>query len=264
MEALTYKLEMFEGPLDLLLTLIDKNKVSISDIPIALICDQYMEYISEAQSMDMDIAAEFIVMASELMLIKSKMLLPRVNEDEEDPRAALADALLKYKQAKEAAEKMNVLYAVYSGRMIKDTDEITVDKSYVADQDIEKLFLAMKHIVMQNNVMEKAEKTHFTPLIQKPIVSVELKIIEILDKLEEKNGATLFELMTGAVSRSDLIASFMGVLELIKVRRILIKEGSASSEDSIHGSDTVLYLNPDYGIRNTEENTEEGENGDGN
>ena len=122
MDALTYKLEQFEGPLDLLLTLIQKNKVSITDIPISLICDQYLEYIKEAEALDMDIASEFIVMASELMLIKSKMLLPKENEESEDPRATLADALLRYQQAKEAAKKLTPLYAYYSGRMVKDTD----------------------------------------------------------------------------------------------------------------------------------------------
>ncbi len=115
MEAITYRLDQFEGPLDLLLTLIQKNKVSITDIPISLICDQYMDYITEAQRLDMDIAAEFIVMASELMLIKSKMLLPREEENDDDPRAVLTDALLRYQQAKEAAAKLTPLYAYYSG-----------------------------------------------------------------------------------------------------------------------------------------------------
>ena len=82
----TYRLDQFEGPLDLLLTLISKNKVSITDIPISLICDQYMEYIDNAQKMDPDVASEFIVMASELMLIKSKMLLPHEEGTENDPR----------------------------------------------------------------------------------------------------------------------------------------------------------------------------------
>lgn len=250
METITYRLEAFEGPLDLLLSLIDKNKVSISDIPIALICDQYMEYIREAQSTDMELAAEFIVMASELMLIKSKMLLPKITEDEEDPRAALADALLRYKQAKEATVAMAPLYATYSGRMTKDTDEISADKTEVSDQSIEKLFAAMKHIIMQNTVIEKAEKTHFSPLIQKPIVSVELKIIEILDLLGSKRAASLRELLTGAVSRADLIASFMGVLELIKVRRILIDESTTGDEDSVYGAETMLCLNPDYSEEN--------------
>jgi transcription antitermination factor NusA-like protein len=98
MDALTYKLEQFEGPLDLLLTLIQKNKVSITDIPISLICDQYLEYIREAEALDMDIASEFIVMASELMLIKSKMLLPKEEEpveDEGDPRDELVRRLLE-------------------------------------------------------------------------------------------------------------------------------------------------------------------------
>ena len=102
MEAITYKLEQFEGPLDLLLSLISKNKVNIEDIPISLICDQYMSYIREAETLDMELATEFLVMASELMYIKSKMLLPKAAPDEEDPRAGLADALLRYQQAKQA------------------------------------------------------------------------------------------------------------------------------------------------------------------
>ena len=102
-EQLTYRLDQFEGPLDLLLALISKNKVSITDIPIAIICDQYMEYIEQAQKMDLDVASEFIVMASELMLIKSRMLLPHEEGNENDPRREIADALLLYQQAKLAA-----------------------------------------------------------------------------------------------------------------------------------------------------------------
>ena len=139
MEALTYRLEAFEGPLDLLLSLIQKNKVEISDIPIALICDQYMAYITEAERLDMDLASEFIVMASELMLIKSKMLLPKAEPEEEDPRAELADALRKYQQAKAAAALLGKAYPTFSGRMVKDTDEISVDKTFVADQSVTSL-----------------------------------------------------------------------------------------------------------------------------
>ena len=95
-EQLTYRLDQFEGPLDLLLTLISKNKGSITDIPIALICDQYMEYLAEAERMDLEVASEFIVMASELMLIKSKMILPHEEGTENDPRREIADALLLY------------------------------------------------------------------------------------------------------------------------------------------------------------------------
>ena len=241
MESITYRLDSFEGPLDLLLTLIDKNKVSIADIPIALICDQYMEYIREAQHLDMEVAAEFIVMASELMLIKSKLLLPRPEEEDDDPRAALADALLRYKQAKEAAQKMAPLYALYSGRMIKDTDEISPDRKFVADQEAVDLYAAIKRVIALNSAMEQAEKTHFTPLIQKPVVSVELKIIGILERMSKKPASTLGELLAGAESRADLVAAFIGILELVKVRRVLIADEGKDE----YGADTLLTLNPD-------------------
>ena len=110
LEQVTFRLDQFEGPLDLLLALIQKNKVSITDIPIALICDQYMEYLSEAERMDLDIATDFIVMASELMLIKSKMLLPHEDGTENDPRREIQNALLLHQQAKLAAEKLKPMY----------------------------------------------------------------------------------------------------------------------------------------------------------
>ena len=161
MEEIKYRLDSFEGPLDLLLTLIQKNKVSIENIPISLICDQYMEYLNEAETLNMDIATEFLVMASELMLIKSKMLLPKPDTDEEDPRSTLADALLRYQQAKEAAAKFAPMYAYYSGRMVKDTDEISIDKTFVTDQQVEDLCLAVRRIITYNEAIEKAKSFGF-------------------------------------------------------------------------------------------------------
>ena len=191
MDAITYRLEQFEGPLDLLLSLIQKNKVSITDIPISLICDQYVEYITEAQRLDMDVAAEFIVMASELMLIKSRMLLPREEDDGDDPRATLTDALIRYQQAKEAAAKLSPLYAYHSARMVKDTDEISVDKTFVQDQEVTSLMTAIRRIVAYNNALEKAATTTFTPMISKPIIPVEIKIVSILRTVEKRGIATL-------------------------------------------------------------------------
>ncbi len=243
MEALTYKLEQFqfEGPLDLLLTLIQKNKVNIEDIPIALICDQYLAYLKLVESMDMEIAGEFIVMASELMRIKSKMLLPRPKEEEKDPRAELADALLRFQQAKEAAVKMAELYRVYSGRMVKDTDEITVDTSYVADQQVISLCLAVRRIIAANESRPKAEKAVFAPMIAKPIVPVEIKIVGILHRMERKKATSMKEILSDATSLPDLIAIFLGILELVKVRKILIDE--TDYEDAVHGTNTVFSVN---------------------
>ena len=246
MEEIKYRLDSFEGPLDLLLTLIQKNKVSIENIPISIICDQYMEYLNEAQTLNMDIATEFLVMASELMLIKSKMLLPKVKEDEEDPRAALADALLKYAEAKEAAKKMALLYPKFSGRMEKDTDEISIDKTFVADQEVESLTAAVRRILTYNENRPVAEKNMFTPMISSPIVPVEVKIAGILSKMESKHTPTaIWELLDDASSLADMIAIFLGILELMKIRRInLIEDEDGSS--SVFGKDARLILNENY------------------
>ena len=246
MEALTYKLEQFEGPLDLLLTLIQKNKVSITDIPIALICDQYIEYISKAEALDMELASEFIVMASELMLIKTKMLLPKTEEESEDPRATLTDALLRYQQAKEAAQKLSPLYAYFSGRMVKDTDEISIDKTFVQDQDVTSLCAAVRRIIAYNNALEHAASTTFKPMISKPIIPVEIKIVSIIKHIEKKGAASLEELLLGEATLPDVIASFLGVLELIKVRKLLIADavdGEWTRENAVLGADTRFIIN---------------------
>ncbi len=239
MDAINYRLETFEGPLDLLLSLIQKNKMSIDDIQINVICEQYMEYIEAAQSLDMELASEFIVMASELMLIKSKLFLPKPEAEEEDPRAALADALLKFQQAKEAAKKMSLLYPVYSGRLEKDTDEISIDKTFVLDQEVESLCLAVRRIVTFNENRPKAERSVFTPMISSPIVPVEVKITGILNKMSKKKATSLKELLDESVSLPDMIAIFLGVLELIKIRKILIYD----TEGTLLGDDAKFVIN---------------------
>ena len=245
METITYRLDQFEGPLDLLLTLIQKNKMNIEDIPISIICDQYLEYLREAQSMDMEVAGEFIVMASELMLIKSRMLLPRAEEDEGDPRTDLADALRRYQQAKEAAKKMAELFKVYSGRMVKDTDEISIDTTYVADQQVTSLLLAVRRIIAANESRPKLEKAVFAPMIAKPIIPVDIKIVGILHRMEKKKKdepTSMKELLADATSLPDLIAIFLGILELMKVRKIKMQEDEYS-DNSVHGIDTAFLIN---------------------
>ncbi len=245
MDTLKYRLDDFEGPLDLLLTLIQKNKVSITDIPISLICDQYMEYISEAQRLDMDIASEFIVMASELMLIKSKMLLPREDDTEADPRQVLTDALLRYSQAKEAVVKLAPMYAYYSGRMVKDTDEISIDKTFVEDQDVTSLCAAIRRIIAYNNALERAANTTFTPMISKPIIPVEIKIVSILRTIEQRGIATLEDLIIGEATLPDLIASFLGVLELVKIRKLIVEDDGDEGENALLSAHTRFVLNTD-------------------
>ena len=243
MENMTYRLTDFEGPLDLLITLIEKNKYNILDIPIAAICDQYLEFISEAHALDMEITTEFLNMASQLMVWKSEMLIPHETEAEKPPRFDLSDILLRHQHMKEAAPKMHPLYAYFTNRMVKDTDEIAPDKTYVADQDPLSLCAAVRRINAYRDAMEKV-KTNFTPMVSKPIVPVEGKIVMILNTLNTFGTATLRELLEDAPSLPDLIASFMGVLELIKVRKILMEEHE-DEENSVHGESTRFFLNPD-------------------
>lgn len=257
MTDLTYRLERFEGPLDLLLSLIQKNKVNIEDIPISLICDQYMEYISEAQRLDMDIASEFIVMASELMLMKSRMLLPRAENDGSDPRKELSDALIRYQQAKAAAAVFAPLYAFFSGRMAKDTDEVSPDREYVADQKPEALCLAVRRIIANTSADLRNSVHVFTPMIKKPVVPVEIKIVGIIKHLGHTGGrATLGDLLDDSTSLPDMIAIFIGVLELIKVRRLLLDDPEDDGTEGIHTLGTGFVLNTDESTVLTEEESD--------
>ena len=250
-EQLTYRLDQFEGPLDLLLTLISKNKVSITDIPIAMICDQYMQYIEEAQRMDLEIASEFIVMASQLMLIKSQMILPHEEGTENDPRREIADALLIYQQAKLAATKLRPLYDEYSQRYVKGTDDVPPEKGLPLNLDPNLMIKALNSVLRRMRIAEAERKPAdlVNPLIKHKVVSVEEKIEQICELLEDREEASLFFLLKDADSRSELVARFMGVLELIKIRRILITSVHFIEEVAEYdsaGLEMKFKLNPDY------------------
>ena len=249
MQELTYKLELFEGPLELLLSLVNKNKMDINDIQISVICDQYMEYIEEAQKMDMDLASEFIVMASELMLIKSRMLLPKLKEDEEDPRAWLSEALLIYQKAKEAAQNMLPMYAEYSGRMIKDEDEIPPDKEIKAGLDPELLSRALSIMMRRLEASENVQSTHIKPLVRARVVSVEERIGSIVNMPRQKRRYTLLDILDDANDRSELIASFLALLELIKSRTVILSIPSGDDDESGELSFSIdVTLNPDESV----------------
>ena len=234
MDQITYKIEQFEGPLDLLLTLVQKNKMKIEDIQISIICDQYMEYIGTMQSMNIDLSAEFIVMASELMYIKSKILLPRMDENEEDPREALAAALLEYQRAKQASEKLNTMYSIYAGRMEKDTDEIAPDRTYVADHDIDLLSLAFMRVMSSIEFTDEEATEKIRPLISRRTVSVSEKVFSILRLMLIKGGCVrAIECFNGIRSRHELVATFMAMLEMLKAGRLVIKENEIPHEGVI-------------------------------
>ena len=261
MENPTYKLETFEGPLDLLLRLIEKNKVSITDIPIALIFEQYMQSLEEMQRMDMEIAGEFIVMASELMLIKSKMLLPKPEEEEEDPRARLAAALAEYQKMKQAAGYLSGQYETFQGRMAKETDEVKPDNGKLEPQDINRLGRVMMNMLMQldKNAIESANRQlaeqPFEKILRTPIVPVSGKIYGVMRYLI-RHGDTLYtSVLLTAKTKSELIATFLAVLELIKKNRVTLKPvGDYTFEDG--PADYTMILNKGKLKQDGQENAE--------
>ncbi len=229
MENLNYKLEAFEGPLDLLLKLIEKNKVQITDIPISLIFEQYMEHLDLMHRMDMEVAGEFVVMASELMLIKSKMLLPKPEDETEDPRAALAAALAEYQKMKQATVYLGTQFGQYSGRMVKDTDEVKPDSGKLEPQQADALRRVMLSMLrsMDKRAIEAANRENaerpFERILRTPIVPVQGKIFGVIRYLV-KNGEALYtSILLTAKTRSELIATFLAVLELIKKNRVTLR-----------------------------------------
>ncbi len=241
MEPIIYKIEQFEGPLDLLLNLLSKNKMSIEDIQIAIICDQYIEYIETLQSYNIELSAEFLVMASQLMLIKSRKLLPRADENEKDEdEEELKLALLEYERAKEASSKLGNLYSQYNGRMEKDTDEIPADRSFVADHDINLLSSALTRIISSLEVTDEVASEKIKPLISTKTVSVSERVFFILRTLIRFGyRADVMECFSDVVTRHKAVATFMALLEMLKAGRIYIEEQEYSLEDE----DGVIKLN---------------------
>jgi segregation and condensation protein A len=181
-------------------------------------------------------------MASTLMLIKSKMLLPRDPEKDADPRQELVDALRIYQKAKQDAEELRPLYAEYSGRMAKDNEEIPAEKGFPLGLDPALLSKALAVMVNRLKVTNDVPVTLINPLIKKKVVSVEEKIEHIVEKLTVNEDASFFFLLKDAKDKSELLASFMGILELIKIRRILF----CDDEDVPFSITSKFRLNPDY------------------
>lgn len=252
MEAINYMLEQFEGPLDLLLDLVQKHKVDISDIPIALICDQYLDYIEEAERLDMELASEFLTMASYLILIKSKMLLPKKEKEQEDPRDDLAFVMKEHLRSQKLALLLRERYSTFGGRWQKDTDEISPDRTFVLDQDASKLYEAARRVLAYQRTEKSEPIEKITPIIKKKIIPVEEKIVGILTHFKKKKKNSLKSVLSDAKSRPELIAIFIGVLELIKQRRIIIVE-SPEEFTSLHGMNTVFEFNENYSADGTKD-----------
>ena len=237
---LVFKTEKYEGPLDLLLSLISKNKMSIFDIRISELFEQYMAYVGEMQRLDMEIAGEFITMAAELMYIKSKMLLPK--PEEEDPRQELVRKLMEYKTAKEAAKLLSERESEFAGRFEKDTDEIKPSFDDNVRMDSALLSAALAKIFIRDAERREAEKLvpmeAIAPMVHRKVVSVGGRIIFILRKMYRRGSVHFEEIFDGAEGRSEIITIFYALLELLRTGRVTMKR----AEGDVDGTNIILGL----------------------
>ena len=222
MEKLNFNVETFEGPLDLLLSLIKKNEMSIFDIKIHIIFEQYMEYLALMESLDIDIAGEFITMAAELMLIKSQMLLPR-SEEEESPVKKLQMAVMEYAKAKHAAEFLREQWAGNTGVAYREPQE--PEKGLPLHYEIRVLERAFRRMLARSSMMKemqrKPEQT-LENLLKHKVTPIPVKVIAVMRYLYQY-GETEFEtLLMNNETRSDLIATFSAILELVKFQRVFL------------------------------------------
>ena len=236
MEILNLKVEQYEGPLDLLLALISKHKIDIFDIPISEICDQYIAYLDAMRKLDMEVTSEFVVMAAELMLIKSKMLLPRT-EESEDPRAQLVDALLEHQRAKAAAEFLRLQSAGHFDTFTKPASEL--EKSdYTRDHAVELLTEAFARIADRVALRKTEGEPELFKRIEERYYSVEEKSQDIMKYLERKRNCTFIDLFIGSHSRSEAVAVFMALLELVRDGLIDVEGNGEDIELSIAEGNT--------------------------
>ena len=228
MEQINYKLEHFEGPLDLLLTLIRKNKVSIYDIPIAVILEQYLSVVQEMQEMDLEVSSEFLVLAATLLQIKSKMLLPKPEEEGEeelDPREELVRRLIEYNKVKAAGEYLAPRQNIGATMFFKPPDAIErppAEWNY-AGMTTENLLAAYKRAYQKLERKQPPPKESFKGIVGHEKVSLRQKVSGIWKKFISKSRLKFKELFSGIKSRPEAVASFLAVLELIKLNKIRVE-----------------------------------------
>lgn len=230
---LSVKLEVFEGPLELLLHLLKKNKVSIYDIPIVKITSQYMECINAYQEFDMELSSEFLLLAAELLLIKSKMLLPRHEEEEaDDPRKDLVARLEEYQKIKLAAEFLKGHEFATQHNFFKKPDQIEKRAPDYSGQtfDLDRLLEAFSIILDKTERKAPPPKTSFSGIVGHEKVSVTSRADYIKNRLTRERRVTFGALFEDIKTRPALVATFLALLEMMKLEIVFV---DTSGEDII-------------------------------
>ena len=218
MEKIHYKLEVFEGPMDLLLSLIAKHKLDIMDIPIVTLVDQYTEYVRAMQESDMEVASEFLKMAARLVYIKTVSLLPK-HEEAEQLKAELQGELLEYRDCQLMAGKLadEAKGFDFIGRK---ADVMDRDTTYRLFHEPDELFRAYISALGKGARKLPPPASSFTAIVSKKIVSVSSKIVFILRRALKGGNLSFRSLIEASESRPDMVATFLAVLELLKAGRM--------------------------------------------
>ena len=219
-------LQDFEGPLDLILFLLSKNKIEIQDIPIALILEQYLAYLEERRQLDLDIASDFITMAAHLMYIKTRMLLSIEDEEAQSEMDELI-ASLKERQQKDTYMRIRTLTETLGpmgefGRsiMTRNPEPMQHGKVYEYDHEKAELILAMQSVLDRGERMAPPPSAAFSEIVKREPYPVADKAGEIVKRLKHFGMTRFLLLFQGARSRSEIVATFIAVLELCRARVI--------------------------------------------
>ena len=226
--TLSYRLEGFEGPLDLLLQLIARNKLNIYDIPLTELIDQYLEQIKLYEDNQMELGSEFLEMAARLIYIKTVSLLPRHDEIVQ-LKEELTGELLEYMVCKQIADKLSTMQDGFN-KFVKKPCEVDFDKTYELVHGSDLIYLSYLQAVGRGKRKLPPSTAPFTKIVAKKIVAVSTKIVFVIRNLFGGGKKKLSTLYGTAQSRSELVATFLAVLELCKANRVKI-EGDGESQE---------------------------------
>ncbi|RTE09658.1 segregation and condensation protein A [Paenibacillus whitsoniae] len=261
----TYKLEAFEGPLDLLLHLIDKNELDIYNIPIKEITEQYMDYVQAMQELELEVASEFLVMAATLLSIKSKMLLPKPPviefdedfydmDDDYDPRAELVAKLIEYRKYKSIADMLREKEVERSLVFTREPEDLTPFMQVLQENPVEGLDVA-DLLYAFRRTLRKLVNRNVVTRIRRDEISVKDRIKEVVGLLKERGGKLLFsKLFDYEMTREEIVVTFLAILELMKMKVIMChqhrlfddiviqaKEEVAGNIDTEYTTDEIDY-----------------------
>ncbi|MBR1761806.1 MAG: segregation/condensation protein A [Eubacterium sp.] len=220
MENLTYKIEVFEGPMDLLLHLISKHKLNINDIPIAQLVDQYLDYVKKMEEENFEIAGDFLEMAARLIYLKTVSLLPR-HEEAETLKRELTGELIEYRDCKLMAQKLANRTEGFN-RYVREAQGGWVNYDYERFHEGEELLNAYINAAGKAQRRLPPPIDSFKVIVAKRFVNVATKVRTVMRKLWSGKKVKFLSLFEGAQSKSDLVATFLAVLELAKTKKITI------------------------------------------